>query len=234
MIWEQVSTTTIYDVKRSKERGERKECTNVSGSLSQKGRKVRFCDFGDGERGRRTTYLGTLLVANVNLIRWINHFNVTRPYIVQEGQWRRENGKCWHAHGKRRERTREENWYFCVKHVKGCVSRCDHKGWGNPWLCLDDGIVYYQKQTTEPKRLKGQGTSRNAKKLKFLYTSAYTCSIALYTSLYLPFPLHVCHPLLNHPHVRSDKVDVTQRKKKIPPSDKTAERGAYKSFMNDI
>lgn len=35
----------------------------------------------------------------------------------------------------------------------------------------------YQKQTTEPKRLKGQGTSRNAKKLKFLYTSAYTRSI---------------------------------------------------------
>lgn len=39
---------------------------------------------------------------------------------------------------------------------------------GQPPVCLDD-VASYQKQTTELKRLKGQGTPHNAKKLKFLY-----------------------------------------------------------------
>lgn len=86
----------------------------------------------------------------------------------------------------------------------------------------------YQKQTTEPKRLKGQGTSRNAKKLKFLYTSTYTRSVPRILS---PSP---SLPPLIHPHVRSDKVDVTRRKEKDIPSDETSERRAYKNFMNHI
>lgn len=49
---------------------------------------------------------------------------------------------------------------------------------GQPPVCLDD-VASYQKQTTELKRLKGQGTPHNAKKLKFLYIRP--------TALPLPF-----------------------------------------------
>lgn len=49
---------------------------------------------------------------------------------------------------------------------------------GQPPVCLDD-VASYQKQTTELKRLKGQGTLHNAKKLKFLCISTYIRPMAL-------------------------------------------------------
>lgn len=63
---------------------------------------------------------------------------------------------------------------------------------GQPPVCLDD-VASYQKQTTELKRLKGQGTLHNAKKLKFLCISTYIRPMALpfffFFFFFYPFPI---------------------------------------------
>lgn len=78
---------------------------------------------------------------------------------------------------RERDRFREKkNRYFCVEH--GGVHFVAIIKAGQPPVCLDD-VASYQKQTTELKRLKGQGTLHNAKKLKFLCISTYIRPMAL-------------------------------------------------------
>lgn len=77
---------------------------------------------------------------------------------------------------RKRQNQGEKNRYFCVEH--GGVHFVAIIKAGQPPVCLDD-VASYQKQTTELKRLKGQGTLHNAKKLKFLCISTYIRPIAL-------------------------------------------------------
>lgn len=81
----------------------------------------------------------------------------------------------------KRQNQGEKNRYFCVEH--GGVHFVAIIKAGQPPVCLDD-VASYQKQTTELKRLKGQGTLHNAKKLKFLCISTYIRPMAL---PFLPF-----------------------------------------------
>lgn len=90
----------------------------------------------------------------------------------------------------KRQNQGEKNRYFCVEH--GGVHFVAIIKAGQPPVCLDD-VASYQKQTTELKRLKGQGTLHNAKKLKFLCISTYIRPMAL---PFLPFFfLSVSYPL---------------------------------------
>lgn len=89
---------------------------------------------------------------------------------------------------RERDRFREKkNRYFCVEH--GGVHFVAIIKAGQPPVCLDD-VASYQKQTTELKRLKGQGTLHNAKKLKFLCISTYIRPMALpFFFFFYPFPI---------------------------------------------
>lgn len=75
---------------------------------------------------------------------------------------------------------------------------------GQPPVCLDD-VASYQKQTTELKRLKGQGTPHNAKKLKFLYIRPMALPLPFYSFFFTRL-------LSSSPVV--DIVPVKERKKK--------------------
>lgn len=57
---------------------------------------------------------------------------------------------------------------------------------GQPPVCLDD-VASYQKQTTELKRLKGQGTPHNAKKLKFLYIRPMALPLPFFFFFFIRF-----------------------------------------------
>lgn len=87
----------------------------------------------------------------------------------------------------KRQNQGEKNRYFCVEH--GGVHFVAIIKAGQPPVCLDD-VASYQKQTTELKRLKGQGTLHNAKKLKFLCISTYIRPMALpFLPFFYPFPI---------------------------------------------
>lgn len=101
----------------------------------ERGGGVRFCDAAG--YGLLRAYLA--LVSNANLIRWINHFNVTRPY-VGTGRATADNERIVKAdvRGKKKgtvggkKKGGKKTGIFAFEHVKGCVLCCDYKSRGNP------------------------------------------------------------------------------------------------------